>query len=170
MRELVNACLERLATLTWLRMADVDLGQLEANPAPALSFPAALVTISNVPFENLGPRVQQATATLTVRVAFRTFERTHTLAPNEWRTIGLQHFDQLKELNDILYGLNGSTFSDLTRVDQYIEKRSDLRVFTITYHVWYVECIGTPEYRPWVEAGGEGDRPEPCITSTISNV
>jgi hypothetical protein len=137
MRELLTKVTRAIADLPELRMADLDLGQLENSEAPALSFPAALVGVLSGQYALIGQQVQDVELTLSLRLAFRTFSRTHTLATTEVRDQGLAHLDTLEAVDDVLALLEGESFKNLQLRQVATEPRADLRVYRMTYLVHY---------------------------------
>lgn len=143
----ISAAVEQLNTVRWV---DFDLGQLEQEQPP-VSFPCTLVGFDNGTFENLGNLGQQGIVQVSIRVAFRTFERTHSKAAASFRNVGLEHLDILQAIHTKLNGLNGTSFTALTRVGMATERRADLRVYNLTYTTLMTDMPAS-SYTPWSEA------------------
>lgn len=152
-----------------VRMVDFDLGQLEQEPMPSLSYPAVLVSFDVPQYANLGAGAQQAETVITLRVAFRVWERTHSKAQPSFREIGLAHLDTLQTIHSALQGSSGDCFSPLVRLSMTTERRADLRVYELRYTTEHYEPATT--HTPWkeiTEDDGEGNQvaipaPELCV-------
>jgi hypothetical protein len=164
----------RLATVDGLRWIDFDLGQLEQEPMPPLSYPAALVAFDAPAYTQLGMGAQQATVVISLRCAFRVWERTHSKTALSFQEAGLAHMDMLADIHAALQGSSGAAFSPLVRVSMANEQRADLRVYTLQYTCEYYDSIESP-YQPWPESIEEDENgdpvplPEPgfCITPIL---
>jgi hypothetical protein len=161
MTELFERLSDRLIAADGLLMVDYDMGQLDVKPLPPLAFPCALISFPDATFEHVSDRVQEAPALVEVRLAYQVFDPTHTFegqAPDR-RGEGLAHLQLLQTVNRTLHQLAGDSFQDLVRVRQQTERRSDLRVYRITYRVRYREEVVVNDYQPWREAGGNNSEP-----------
>jgi len=140
---------------TPVRMVDFDLGQLEREPMPPLSFPAVLVNFNAPAYISLGAGVQQAETLVTLRIAFRVWERTHSVTDTDFRPVGLAHLDILKAIHSAINNTKGEFFSPLTRVSFANAQRADLRVYTFIYSTEYYDEPINP-FVPWQEIEGLG--------------
>lgn len=138
-----------------VRMVDFDLGQLEQEPMPSLSYPAVLISFNAPAYLQLGAGAQQAEVLITLRVAFRVFERTHSKAQSSYRDEGLAHLDTLAAIHAALNGSSADNIGALTRISMATEARADLRVYKMTYVSEYVDCPASP-YVPWDDIEGLG--------------
>lgn len=138
-----------------VRMVDFDLGQLEQDPMPSLSYPAALISFNAPAWMQLGAGAQQAEVFITLRVAFRVFERTHSKAQSSYRNVGLAHLDVLAAIHTALNGSSADNIGTLSRISYITEPRADLRVYKITYVTQYVDCPASP-FVPWQDIDVEG--------------
>ncbi len=136
-----------------VRMVDFDLGQLEQEPMPSLSFPAVLISFNAPAYMQLGAGAQQAEVQITLRVAFRTFERTHSKAQSSFRDEGLAHLDTLAAIHTALNGSSADNIGALSRISMATEARADLRVYKMTYLSEYVDCPTSP-FVPWEDIEG----------------
>lgn len=136
-----------------VRMVDFDLGQLEQEPLPSLSYPAVLISFNAPDWTQLGAGAQQAEVQITLRIAFRTFERTHSKAQSSYRNEGLSHLDTLAAIHKALNGSSGDHIGALSRISMATEARADLRVYKMTYVTEYVDCP-TPPFVPWDDIEG----------------
>ncbi len=150
-----------------LRWVDFDLGQLEQE-APPVSYPCLLVGLGQSPvFQQLGS-VEQVQLSITVRVAFRLFERTHSVNSDTYRDQALLHLDTLADIHARLNGLGGTNFTTIVRVGYWSnEKRADIRVYSATYETLLTDDGGgsgdvanPPQYVPW--ASIMGTAPDLC--------
>jgi hypothetical protein len=164
MKVVFSAIQDRLiAQVPTLQFIDFDLGQLEQDPLPPLDYPAALISFGESPFENLSKLAQQVTLSISIRLAFRVFERTHNIAQNQYRSIGLAHLDII---NSVKWALHGFGTADFSRLDHKLfatEPRADLRVYFLSFETLLTVRPPNPQFIPWVDAGGANDGPEICL-------
>lgn len=156
MKELFKSISDAIAGVSGLRWVDFDLGQLEQEDMPPLSFPAALVGFDAADYINLQGTTQQGELNIRIRLAFRVFERTHSKAAANFREIGLAHLDALAAVHQALQGLEGNNFSGLSRIGFENEKRSDLRVYNLIYTTLYTDQTQS-EYTDWATASEDAD-------------
>lgn len=149
---------------TPVRMVDFDLGQLERDPPP-LSYPSVLVGFSAPAYEQLGQGVQNAETVISLRIAFRVWERTHSVTDTDFRPIGLAHLDILKAIHSALSGTSGDCFSPLVRVSFANAQRADLRVYTFIYSTEYYDEPINP-FVPWQELEGL-DGVDFCVQASL---
>ena len=147
-----------LKALTGIRYVDFDLGQLEQE-TPPVSFPCILVGLGGSPVVANGQGVDQVALNITVRVAFRLYERTSSINADTYRNQALAHLDKLRDVNAALNGLSGTNFSALTLTQYWSnEKRADIRVYQASYGSLLESTTTdsggdpsttTPNYQPW---------------------
>lgn len=141
-----------------VRWVDFDLGQLEQE-APPVSYPCVLVGLGQSPvYQQLGT-VDQVELSITVRVAFKLYERTHSVNADVYRNAALEHLDTLANIHAALNGLSGTNFNAIGRIGYWAnERRADIRVYSATYQTLLTdegEGAGPeapdPQYIPWSE-------------------
>ncbi|MEM1369265.1 MAG: hypothetical protein AAGG02_14915 [Cyanobacteria bacterium P01_H01_bin.15] len=148
-----------------LRWVDFDLGQLEQEQPP-VSWPCALISFQAPQFQNLSRLAQQAELLIAVRLAFRVFERTHSVAQDQFRQIGLQHFSTIKKVHAALHGMDGENFKGLARASFATEPRADLRVYNLIYSCLFTDEASS-QYRSWTDVAPT-ENPDFCINTKIS--
>ena len=127
------------------RYIDFDLGQLDDNPPP-VSFPCALIAFGDSTFEQLGAGQQIQSATIVIRLAFKIFERTSSIAEAAWRAQALAHLDTLDATHNALHNIANPEFTALIRSGITNEQRADLRIYTLTYTTdIYQDTATTPD-------------------------
>jgi len=146
-----------------LRFIDWDLGQLEMEPLPPLSYPAALISFGESPFQDLSQGVQQAVVLINVRLVFRTFERTSNIAADDYRAVGLAHLDTVDAVKWALHNFEGTNFTKLSHRFFLNEPRADLRVYTLSFETVLTDMPPTSQWDTWPDAGGAGDGPDFCF-------
>lgn len=165
MKELFQAIQNRITSkVPAVKMVDFDLGQLDQREMPPLDFPAVLIAFGESPFVDLGKEAQEVTVQLVLRVAFRVFERTHSIAQNQYREIGLAHLDTLDAIKWALHGFAGEEFQSISHRNFATEPRADLRVYQLQFETRLTVNKPTPRYVPWGQAGGQGTNPDLCLT------
>jgi hypothetical protein len=166
MKALYNAILDKLVSdVPELKMIDFDLGQLVQEVLPPLNYPAALVRIDVNDLEDLGGRKQQGPASITITFIFRTFERTHSIAPEVHRAKGLEHLDILEKAKWALHGLAGDDFTQLSHRASTSADRVELRAYPMIFDttLTLTPPPAQQQYIPWGEAGGAAPGPSLCI-------
>lgn len=149
MKELFLAISDKLQEdVEALRWIDFDLGQLEQEELPPVSFPCALIGLEEAIFEDLSQNGQQAVMVINIRLAFKVFERTHSKTQEDFRLIGLAHLDTLDAVNAALAGLSAGGAGGLKRTSIVQEKRADLRVYTLSYSTLYTDIPESPYVPP----------------------
>lgn len=151
-----------------VRWVDFDLGQLDQQEIPAVSFPACLISFDNAAFVNLGANGQMAPMTIKLRVAFKLYERTHSKAATQYRSEALEHLDILDAIHSAINNLSGDDFNSLTRMNIRNEKRADLRVYEMTYECMYYD-VPDSSYIP-VDVASPGLDVDFCNTMTINEI
>lgn len=170
MKDLFKAVQNKIITaVAAVKMVDFDLGQLEQEPLPPLDYPAVLISFGESTFVDLGTESQNGTVQLVLRVAFRTYERTHSIAAQQYRDIGLSHLDTLDAIKWALHGFEGTGFNKLSHRVFATEPRADLRVYQLQFETLTTTNKPTPQYVLWGQAGGQGDNPNLCLTDEDNN-
>lgn len=165
MKDLFKAISDAItANVAAVRWVDFDLGQLEQE-TPPVSFPCALIGFQSATFENIAGTGQQADILVSVRLAFRVFERTHSKATSNFRNEGLAHLDTIQAVHNALNGLDGDNFSALIRSGYENEKRADLRVYNLFYTVSYCD-VPQSAYTDWETASG-GANLDFCVNEDL---
>lgn len=171
MKVLFEAIQNKLITdVTELRMIDFDLGQLEQEPLPPLDYPACLIAFGESPYSDLSLLAQQAEVQITLRLAFRVFERTHNIASSQYRQIGLAHLNVIDKVKWALHGLSGADFDKISHRLFSTEPRADLRVYQLSFETMLTVQPPTEQYVSWSDAGGEGAGPDFCAQDLDGNV
>lgn len=169
MKELFIAIQEHLiAAVPELKMIDFDLGQLEVEPLPSLSYPAALISFVDSDFLDLGAGKQQADVNINISFIFRTFERTHSIAKTQYRAVGLKHLDIVDKAKWALHGLTGDNFNPISHRSFATTSRADLRVYLLSFTT--LLTVEPPnnhtlnKFIKWTEGGGTPPGPDLCLT------
>lgn len=172
MKALFTAIQNRLISeVTELKMIDFDLGQTDMEPLPPLDYPAALISFGESPFTDLGGRTQQAQAMIIVRLVFRVFERTSSVAASQYRAVGLAHLDVVDKIKWALHGFAGDDFTPISHRSFATEPRADLRVYTQIFETLLTDSPPADQvkYISWGDAGGSGAGPDLCAQDEDGN-
>ena len=125
--------------VTAVKWIDLDSGQLDSPeknyPFP---FPATFIDFENIDWADAGERMQDGVVMMTVRVACRIYEQTHSdVAVNEYDafTKAMTALAILTTIHAKLQGFSdGATFNRFTRISTQTEKRDDgLKVYMLKY-------------------------------------
>lgn len=171
MKELFQVIQNKLISdVPELAMIDFDLGQLEQEPLPPLSYPALLISFNDALSEDIGGRSQETNVTISMQIAFRVFERTHSIAQSEWRAVGLGHLDIVDKVRWCLHGFEGDCFRPLSKRGFFTVPRADLRVYILTFETLITETPPNPQYVSWTQSGGQGIAPDLCLTDDAGNI
>ncbi|MEO0337596.1 MAG: hypothetical protein AAF242_00125 [Bacteroidota bacterium] len=125
----ISAAIESVNQINWV---DFDLGQLEQS-MPPVSFPCALMSFNTAGFTDLANNAQQGDLSITIRIAFRTYERTHNKVSAPKRLAGLAHLDVIDAVHRKVNGLSGDDYTSLSRSSYKTENRADLRIYQMNY-------------------------------------
>lgn len=173
MKALYNAVLNQLVTkVPELKMIDFDLGQLAQLELPSLNYPAALIRIDINDLVDLGQRLQQGTAIISITLVFRTFERTHSIATAEFRAKGLEHLDIIDKVKWAIHSLAGATFSPINHRATTSADRVELRAYPMIFDTLIYENPPADQvtHVPWTEAGGVAPGPDICLEDENQNL
>jgi len=164
MKEIFKTLSDKIKTdVPKVRWFDFDLGQLEQEQPP-VSWPCVLFSIQSGSFEQIASGGQQADLMIGIRLAFKVFERTHSVATS-FQNVGLQHIDTVEEVHRAFQGLSGTGFEALSRVGFATEPRADLRVYNLVYSCRYIDIPVNP-FQPWDSVTSE-PKPDLCLNSII---
>lgn len=133
--------------VTEIRFFDFDLGQFEKDPPP-VSWPAVLFKFNTGTFTDLSAGVQEVQSTVTLRVGFKLYERTHSKGTN--REAALAHLDVLKALSDAITASSSSSVSSISRTGLSEEVRADYRIYNLTFEIVSYEG---PDDMPYIPPG-----------------
>lgn len=159
MKEIFVAMSDRItAQVPAVRWVDFDLGQLEMK-TPPVSYPCALIAFGSAAYERLGTRQEVGTLNLTVRLAFRLRERTHSKAAANFREEALEHLDVVAAVRTALMGLVGDTFTPFVLTTETNEQRADLRTYSLGFRCDHYIEYPAPQYTDWADLPGSPASP-----------
>jgi hypothetical protein len=147
MKTIFEKLSERLCGIVAIKWVDMDYGQLEYyTMRPEVAFPAVLLDISYPQCRDFGDSWQSVTASIVLRVAFRSLGETYSTAPQEVKDRALGIFDTLNEIHSLLQGWDGDgAFSSLSRVSVVPEKRKDgYKVYSLRYDTAFTDSETSP--------------------------
>lgn len=138
--KLYTAIRQRLKTeVTSLKWIDLDTGQLD-NPENnyPFPFPCVFIDFERVDWQDAGERMQDGLVMMTVRIASRIFDQTHSKTQDTLHDTFTKAMTALQILTTVhakLQGYSdGTYFNRLSRVSTETEKRNDgLKVFQMRY-------------------------------------
>jgi hypothetical protein len=135
------------------RWIDFDLGQLEED-TPPVSYPCALIGFDDLnDISDYTNGSQQGTQFVTIKLAFKKFERTHSKTTPQYREEALSHLDAVSLVHKALNNLEGECFNTLSRTGMSQDKRLDLRVYSLQYATRIFDDAGViNKYIPFAEA------------------
>jgi hypothetical protein len=149
MKDLYNDILAAItANVPTVRWVDFDLGQLDGTELPPVSYPCVLIGFEGATYSEVSQLIQLGEVSLSIRVAFKTFERTGSAINTTFRDVGLAHLDVLRQVHFALQGLTGAAYSQLSRTSMSQEPRADLRVYRYSYRTIYTDGPDTA-YHAW---------------------
>lgn len=139
--EILTIIMDRLEELVpELQWIDIDEGQLNSPERPAVAFPCCLADMAYVQCDDYKEALQRVRGQITLRVAFKRLGSTNTAAPRAMRRRSVSNYKTLKSIHNALqwWGGNGK-FGKLRRLSVRPERRSDLRVFVMTYETVFAD-------------------------------
>lgn len=90
-----------------------------------LKFPCVFVEFTSLPYEQLGNKVQQATATIRLHIGSRSMDEE-----------SVNHLDLIEAINYVITGFQGSNFGTFTRTALEVDHNHDTLVaHVLTYRV-----------------------------------
>ena len=145
------------------RFIEYDFGQFEnyVPPGkPAVSFPAALISIEDADYTNMQAKGQLGNIRVQLRLGFDPYSATSNLTPDQYRNKALQFFENEQATYVALHGTAPATatvtasplttadlsdiFGYLMRTKAYTEKRQDfLHVRVITFNISHNDWSAT---------------------------
>ena len=148
----ISAAIEAVPGIKWV---DFDLGQFENEENQGVSHPAALIRFDGATFSNLAGEEQQRDMSITIRLGFDLYGRTHSLTDPDKRAKALEHLDTLELVHKAMQGLNNPQSGALTGTGFTTEQRADLRVYALTYNTLINDSDLVPgastDFQPWRE-------------------
>jgi hypothetical protein len=136
-------------TLESIRFFDFDLGQLDEE-TPPVSFPCLLLSFGNTTWEQIGKYENLGDTSINLRIAFKTYERTHSKNDPTYQEQGLKHLDTLSLLKKSIAFTKGNDFSELLITGESNETRADLRVYNLTFSTTITENYQDNQIDPFV--------------------
>ncbi len=137
----------KLKGIASLRYVSEDWGQLNFE-RPPVNYPCALIDLGEADYSQAGNRSQMVEAVARITIADIRYQGIHPDAPNEDRERAFGIFDLIDEINRALHGLDGDSYTPLTRVKVKKVMRPDLvREFLITYRFSYTDTSASETYR-----------------------
>lgn len=150
MKEIFKSIQDRLAAqVAAIRWTDFDLGQLDQQPQPPVSFPCALVGFTGGQYAPNGEGAVNGTVHIEVVLAFRLRERTHSVAESAWKDEALEHLDTVEAARAALQGLSAATFTGLEYLGFSNDRRADLRVWRLRFQCQHWPAPPTEVFVPW---------------------
>lgn len=164
MKEVYTAIRDKInTTVPAIRWVDFDLGQLDED-APPVSWPCALVDYSANTVEPGADLTVTETLSVAITVAFKLRERTHSKTNPTYSDEALGHIDTVMAVRQALEGLAGASFSGLTYTGFTRDRRSDYRVYRLTFAVLHFPEAPDSPYIPWQDVPATvGIGPDFCI-------
>jgi hypothetical protein len=139
--EILTVIMDRLEELVpELQWIDIDEGQLSSPERPSVAFPCCLADMSYVQCDDHKEALQRVRGQITLRVAFKRLGSTNTAAPRAMRTRSMDNYNTLQSIHKALQWWEGNgKFGKLRRLSVRPERRSDLRVFVMTYETTFAD-------------------------------
>lgn len=135
---------EALETIRELRYIGEDWGQLNFEQPP-VDFPCALIDLGGAQFSSAGRNTQQVEAIVNITIADLRFNGITPNLPNREKEKAFEIFNLIEEVNKMLHGHGGETFSRLCRVGIKKMLREDaVREFVISYKFSYTDDSAMP--------------------------
>lgn len=134
-KEIRDAILAKVPAIRWV---DMNEAQLEAfgQDAP-VDYPCVLIDFPEARYSDTGQRQQLAEVVVSVRVAFRVYERFNALVPTSFQSAAFEHLAVIKQLGAALHGLKGEQRSPLVRRTLRKNRESiDPKVYELSF-----ECV-----------------------------
>lgn len=137
MKEVFDDIQKVLETMPGLRYVGEDCGQLNFEQPP-VDFPCVLIDLGNAHFSSAGRNAQQVEAIVNITIAdFRLNGITPNIPEQEK---AFEFFDLIDEVNRLLHGHGGESYSRLCRVSlKKMLRKDSIREFVISYKFSYTD-------------------------------
>lgn len=146
-----------------IRWTDFEMGQLN-DPKPPVSWPCALIDFSANTVEPGSDLSVTEKLSVEITLGFKLRERTHSKTQAIYKDEALEHLDTVEAVRTALEGLAGQSFAGLTYTGFTRDRRSDYRVYRLTFAVLHYPESPESPYVPWTDApGAVGAGPDFCI-------
>lgn len=149
-----------------LRWIEQDLGQLEMEGRPSVTFPCVLIDFADWKYEDWGENIQKAEGFVVIRLAVDVWSQTYKLAPDAVKQKGLEFYELEWKIYKALQGWKPAGAGDgvydyMLRVSSNKEDREDnLSVRTIIFSCGFEDYGAAPTYTETPLPGPEFVPPE----------
>lgn len=130
------------SSLNDLRWIDWDFGQLSQS-TPPVAWPCCLIDFPAAQYSNEGNYRQLGDTTITLRLGFKVYERSHNKANPVYKAQALEHLQLIKDIQKELQGLEGEIFSPLIRTSFTRVPSIKHREYIITYRTVLYDDSGS---------------------------
>lgn len=129
---LIQDKLNALPDIDWV---DQNIGQLDVETRPPVSFPCALISIDLPRCEDLGGKLQKCSTQIGVRLGFNYTGSTSAKSPEAVRNRALDYYRIIREVYKALQGYNQPGLSRLKRISQVEMARPDqIKILDMTFY------------------------------------
>ena len=160
MKEVFQSIADKLqSAVPAIRWTDFDLGQLQQEKPP-VSFPCALVGFPGAVYVSIGPTATEGELTIEITLAFRVWERTHSVNSPVLQAAALEHLDTLEAVRLALTNLEGDTFSALHHTGTTQSPTPDPRTWRLRFACAHYPAPPAAQYVPWADSGAVTAHPD----------
>lgn len=129
---LIQDKLNALPDIDWV---DQNIGQLDVETRPQVSFPCALISIDLPKCEELGGKLQKCSTQIGVRLGFNYYGTTSAKSPTAVRNRALDYYRIIREVYKALQGYSQPGLSRFKRISQIEFARPDqIKILDMTFY------------------------------------
>lgn len=134
--------LNRLSQSGLIKYIDRDRGQIDRyETRPAISFPCALISISQPRRKNLDSTTQQIQTSITIRLGFERLQDGSNISSESRRQKALEYYDAVEAIESLLQGYKDTEMSAWECTSVVDEQRSDLDIVRFVFITNFVKDI-----------------------------
>lgn len=126
---------DKLKVLPDIKWVDQNIGQLDVESRPPVSFPCALISIDLPRCEELGGKLQKCSTQVGIRLGFNYAGTTSSNSPEAVKARALDYYRILREVYKAIQGYSEPGLSRLRRISQVEMAREDqIKIVDMTFY------------------------------------
>lgn len=122
------------ANVPGIKWIDIDEGQFElfGENAP-VDYPCLLIGFPQASYQQNGYLNQVADMTVSIRVAFRVFEKLNGDVPTQFKDEALAHYNILQDVMKCIHGMKSEHYGHLIRTSWAKDQSIDPKIYNVDF-------------------------------------